>query len=105
MTQLIFYPIQDLVFTAGYQRRGASNYSDYSNRNIAVNSQPSKTLSGADFLKFSSNIYFNVSYDLNAAIRLMAEYQNVNSRYGNNPAGTSESVTANIARMAFLYFF
>lgn len=104
-TQLIFYPIQDLGFTAGYQRRGASNYSDYSNRNIAINSQPSKTLSGADFVKFSSNVYFNVAYDLNAAIRLMAEYQNVNTRYGNNPAGSSESGTANIARMAFLYFF
>ncbi|NMC73816.1 MAG: hypothetical protein GYA56_05565 [Geobacteraceae bacterium] len=104
--QLIFYPIQDLGITAGYQRRNAYNYSDYTNRNITISSQPtSTTLTGANFVKSSTNIYVNVSYDLNAAVRVAAEYQNVNTQYGNNTPGTSGTGTANIGRLAFLYFF
>jgi hypothetical protein len=89
--QMIFYPIQDLGITAGFGRRNASNYADY--RNIA------------NFQKSSTNIYTSIAYDLNAAIRIAAEYQNANTQYGNNSAKTSGTGTANIGRLAFLYFF
>jgi hypothetical protein len=89
--QTIFYPTQDLGITAGYGRRNAYNYADY--RNIS------------NFQKSSSNLYFNVAYDLNAAIRVAAEYQNVNTQYGNNTINTSGTGTANIGRFSVLYFF
>lgn len=86
--QLIFYPVQDLGVTAGYGRRNASNYADYQNT--------------TDFQKSSTNIYTNIAYDLNAAIRVAAEYQNVNTQYGAATPGTG---TANIGRFTLLYFF
>jgi len=93
--QVIFYPIQDLGFTAGYERRNASNYASFGN----------------NFEKSNTNIYANVAYDLNAAVRVAAEYQNLNTQYGHvtngagNLAGLSGTGTANIARMAVYYFF
>ena len=86
--QLIFYPVQDLGITAGYGRRNASNYADYQNT--------------TDFQKSSTNIYTNVAYDLNAAVRVAVEYQNVNTQYGAATPGTG---TANIGRFTLLYFF
>ncbi|RQW84857.1 MAG: hypothetical protein EHM79_13020 [Geobacter sp.] len=111
--QVIFYPTQDLGITAGCQRRNAYNYNDYATRNITFAPNTAKALGGSNFLKSSTNIYVNVSYDLNAAIRVSAEYQNVNTQYGNSTdvatstslAGTSGTGTANIGRLAFLYFF
>ncbi|MGA7827071.1 MAG: hypothetical protein WCA04_05400 [Geobacteraceae bacterium] len=89
--QVIFYPTQDLGITAGYGRRNAYNYADYQTT--------------ANFQKSSTNIYANVAYDLNAAIRVAAEYQNVNTQYGNNTPGTSGTGTANIGRFSLMYFF
>lgn len=86
--QLIFYPVQDMGVTVGYGRRNASNYADYQNT--------------TDFQKSSTNIYTNVAYDLNAAVRVAAEYQNVNTQYGAATPGTG---TANIGRFTLLYFF
>jgi hypothetical protein len=86
--QFIFYPTQDLGITAGYERRNASNYSKF----------------GADFEKSNTNIYANVAYDLNAAVRLAAEYQNLNTQYGHVTAGSGTG-TANVARLAAYYFF
>lgn len=98
--QVIFYPVQDLGITAGYGRRNASNYADY--HNTAMN----------DFQKSSTNIYANVAYDLNAAVRVAVEYQNVNTQYGTSQAVSSGTVsnaagtgTANIGRFTLLYFF
>ena len=56
--QIIFYPIQDLGITAGYLRRDAYNYGDYRNVN--------------NFQKYNTNIYANIAYDLNAAVRVAA---------------------------------
>ncbi|ABB33512.1 hypothetical protein GeomeDRAFT_1143 [Geobacter metallireducens RCH3] len=95
--QLIFYPTQDLGITAGYGRRNAYNYASYSGIN--------------NFEKSNSNIYANIAYDLNAAVRVAVEYQNLNTQYGNvtngtgNLAGLATSGTANIARFAAFYFF
>jgi len=100
--QLIFYPIQDLGVSAGYLRRNAYNYGDYAGIN--------------NFQKYNTNIFANVSYDLNAAIRIAAEYEYLNTHYG-NPASvstaadswtmnsTSASGSANVFRLAMLYFF
>lgn len=90
-TQLIFYPVQDLGITAGYGRRNASNYRDYQNT--------------TDFQKSSTNIYTNVAYDLNAAVRVAVEYQNVNTQYGATTASNAGTGTANIGRFTLLYFF
>lgn len=86
--QAIFYPTQDMGLTAGYLRRNASNYASYGN----------------DFTKSSTNIYANVNYDLNAAVRVAAEYENLNTQYGHVTAGSGTG-TANIGRLAFFYFF
>jgi hypothetical protein len=93
--QVIFYPTQDLGFTAGYERRNAYNYASFGN----------------NFEKSNTNIYANVAYDLNAAVRVAAEYQNLNTQYGNNVSvaggnleGTGNG-TANVARLAVYYFF
>jgi hypothetical protein len=89
--QLIFYPIQDLGITAGYGRRNAYNYSNYRlNEN---------------FQKYDSIVFANVAYDLNAAVRVAAEYENLDTQYGINSPGTSGTGTANIARLAAYYFF
>ncbi|MBT0663096.1 hypothetical protein KI809_02180 [Geobacter pelophilus] len=89
--QAIFYPTQNLGITAGYGKRNAYNYASYSNN--------------PNFQKSSSELYVNVAYDLNAAIRVAAEYQNLNTQYGNNSAGTSGTGSANVARFAAFYFF
>lgn len=96
-SQVIFFPTQDLGITTGYGKRNAYNYGSY--RGIP------------NFEKSNSNLYFNVSYDLNAAVRVAAEYQNLNTQYGNvtngtgNLAGTSGTGTANAGRVAVFYFF
>jgi hypothetical protein len=95
--QLIFYPTQNLGITAGYGRRNAYNYGNYSQI--------------SNFQKYNQLVFANVAYDLNAAIRVAAEYENLNTQYGNvsngtgGLAGTSGTGSANIARMALYYFF
>ena len=97
--QFIFYPTQDLGITAGYGRRNAYNYDDYANN--------------SNFQKSSTIVFANIAYDLNAAIRIAAEYENLNTQYGNvkdvpatfGMGGTSGTGTANVARLALFYFF
>ena len=66
--QAIFYPTQDLGITGGYQRRNAYNYANYT---------------AANFEKTNELIYGNVAYDLNAAVRVAAEYEHAKTDYGN----------------------
>lgn len=97
--QLMFYPIQQFGITAGYSSRRAYDYSDYTGI--------------TNFEKSNSSLYANIAYDLNASVRVAAEYQNLNTQYGNsvssttnpNLAGTSGTGTANIGRLAAYYFF
>ncbi|MFZ2950292.1 MAG: hypothetical protein WA003_12480 [Desulfuromonadaceae bacterium] len=98
--QLIFYPTQNLGITSGYGMRGAEDYSSYTKSGIQ------------NFQKANSQIYTNVAYDLNAAIRVATEYQYVSTRYGNvadkpgtTLAGTSDSGHANVFRVSMMYFF
>ncbi len=96
--QVIFYPTQDLGITAGYLRRNAYNFGDYANV--------------SNFQKYSTNIYANVAYDLNAAVRVAVEYENLNTHYGNAVKGTTAvldstagSGSMNVGRLALYYFF
>ncbi len=98
--QVIFYPFQDLGFSAGYLRRNAYNYGDYLKAGIS------------NYQKYNTNIFANISYDLNAAVRLAAEYEYLNTHYGNPAIGatvtdnsSAASGSANIIRFAMLYFF
>ena len=89
--QAIFYPTQNLGLTAGYGRRNAYDYAAYA----AI----------ANFQKSSSQVFANVAYDINAAIRIATEYQNLNTQYGNNSPGTSGTGSANVFRFSAFYFF
>lgn len=91
--QFIFYPTQDLGLTTGYGSRNAYNYASYAGL--------------ANFQKSSSEFYANATYDLNAAVRVAAEYQNLNTKYGNanGIAGASASGVDNTIRFVAFYFF
>lgn len=91
--QMIFYPTQELGISSGYGRRAATDHDSYVASGIK------------DFEKTNSHFFANVAYDLNAAVRVAVEYQNLNTQYGNITAGTSDSGTANVGRLAFYYFF
>jgi hypothetical protein len=88
--QAIFYPTQELGLTAGFGRRGAIDYDHYKQN---------------DFAKATTQFYGNASYDFNAAVRVMAEYQYLETLYG-RPAGTTHNLgSANVLRLAAFYFF
>ncbi|HEX9022873.1 MAG TPA: hypothetical protein VF799_03445 [Geobacteraceae bacterium] len=91
--QLIFYPTQDLGLTTGYGSRNALNYGSYAGL--------------SNFQKSSSELYVNLSYDFNAAIRLAAEYQNLKTDYGNvnGVHGASATGSDNSLRLVAFYFF
>ena len=88
--QAIFYPTQELGITAGFGRRGAVDYDHYA---------------ASDFQKATTQFYGNASYDLNAAVRVMAEYQYMETLYGKPTAGTHNVGSANVMRLAAFYFF
>jgi len=95
--QVIFYPTQQLGVTAGYGKRNAYDYASYAGIN--------------NFQKNSTQIFTSIAYDLNAAIRVAAEYQHLTTQYGNvtngagNLAGTSDSGINNVLRLSAMYFF
>lgn len=91
--QLKFFPTQDLGITAGFGSRYALNNGDYAGI--------------ANYQRQSQQIYANVTYDLNAAIRLATEWQNLETRYGNvnGVAGAQASGVDNTIRLCAYYFF
>lgn len=91
--QLKFYPTQDLGITGGYMRRNALNYASYRATNAA-------------FEEYNELIYGNLTYDLNAAIRLAAEFEHMGTHYASNPTGTTSDLGQNnCVRVAAYYFF
>ena len=98
--QIIFYPTQELGLTAGYGNRiNANKASD-----IGV------TTDG--YQKYNQELYFNAAYDLNAAVRVAAEYQNLQASFTNQnsgnvlyAAGAKAIASVNIARVCLYYFF
>lgn len=93
IAQLIYYPAQDLGFTVGYGSRNAYNYGSYAGI--------------ANFQKSSAELYVNVVYDINAAIRLASEYQNLNTQYGNvnGVPGAAATGSDSTVRFVAYYFF
>ena len=91
--QLIFYPTQNLGITGGWGARYAFDKSDYAHT--------------ASYQRFTQQVFANVSYDFNAAVRLAAEYQNMKTSYGNANAVGGPSVIGddNTARLCAYYFF
>jgi len=89
-SQLVFYPTQSLGITGGYGRRNDLNYSNYVKGNELYNEQ----------------IFGNVAYDLNAAVRVAAEYCHVRTQYKGIPTGaTADQGQENTIRLAAFYFF
>jgi len=96
--QLEFYATQDLGITGGYMRRNAYNYSNYRGTGL--------TTAAAPFEQYNELIYGNVAYDLNAAVRVAAEYEHGKTQFGSVPTGaTGNFGQVNIARAAAYYFF
>jgi hypothetical protein len=90
--QLKFFPTQDMGITCGYMHRGASNYADYK-------ATPA-------FEKYNESIYCNVTYDLNAAVRMATEYAHDATQYGAKVGTTGANYGQNnIFRVAAYYFF
>jgi hypothetical protein len=91
--QLKFFPVQDLGFTAGYGSRYNFDNGDYGGI--------------SNYQRWSRQIYANLTYDLNAAVRLATEYQNIETRYGhvNVPTGGQASGVDNTIRLCAYYFF
>ena len=98
-SELYYYPIQDLGFSGGYGRRGAVDYASYKNN--------------PNYEQFNETFFINASYDLNAAVRVAAEYEHLHTKYGNvvdaggasGLAGLSDHGQANVGRLALYYFF
>jgi hypothetical protein len=92
--QVIFFPTQDIGITAGYQRRNAMNYGAFTSAN--------------PFEQYNELIYANVSYDLNAAVRVSAEYLHGRTQYSEAFAslpGSADWGQINGARVSMMYFF
>jgi len=92
-TQLIFYPTQNLGLTGGWGSRYAYNITNYQTLN--------------NYVRQSQEGYFNVAYDLNAAVRVAAEYQLMQTVYGraNGVNGHNVTGTDNTYRFCAYYFF
>jgi hypothetical protein len=104
--QIIFYPIQDLGITTGYERRNAINYKSL----YGMNKAATATTNSYGFEEYNELIYANVAYDLNAAIRVAGEYLHAKTQY-NRDNGSSltrlvgDSGNMNAVRCVFYYFF
>ena len=90
--QLIFYPTHEMGLTAGFIDRIAANKS---NEFAGV---------GA-YIKSDSMTYVNIAYDINAAVRVAAEYQNVMTTYGSATGAPGPKGIDNIGRFSMYYFF
>ena len=98
--QVVFYPTQNLGLTVGWTDRIAANpNSDFAKVGGA--------LSGGNYDKSDSMVYANIAYDLNAAVRVAAEYQNMMTTYGKGGLAPTSNTTGvdNIGRLAMYYFF
>jgi hypothetical protein len=93
IAQAKYFPVQDLGFTTGYGTRYTFDNDDFAGI--------------TNFQRQSQQVFANVTYDLNAAIRLATEYQNLLTRYGNvNGAAGSRAIGVdNTIRLCAYYFF
>jgi len=107
--QLIYYPTHKLGLTAGYLARTNDNKA---NDFLAVGTSPGPIT----YDKQDQMVYANAAYDINTAVRVSAEYQNVITTYGNQAyaagggagasvGGSQTKGVDNIGRLSFYYFF
>jgi len=90
--QVICYPTQELGLTVGFTDRIAMNRS---NNFKGVGS----------YDKSDSMFYTNIAYDINAAVRVAAEYQNMMTTYGSGTGAKNATGVDNIGRLSMFYFF
>jgi len=90
--QLKFYPTQDMGITAGYMKRNADHYAAYRATNAA-------------FEKYNDSMYGNVTYDLNAAVRVATEYEHNTTQLAAKSAAGANFGQNNMFRVAAYYFF
>jgi hypothetical protein len=93
IAQLKYFPTQDLGITAGYGTRYTFDNTDFAGI--------------PNFQRQSQQVWTNVTYDINAAIRLATEYQNIQTKYGNvnGVAGSNATGVDNTIRLCAYYFF
>lgn len=97
LAQTVFYPTQNWGVTAGYGRRGIINSADYA----------------AGTERYQQLLFVNTAYDLNAAVRIAAEFEHGSSHFKGIPSGpptaptgaTGDSGQINTARLSLMYFF
>jgi hypothetical protein len=94
--QLKFHPTQDMGVTGGYMRRNVLNGDNYKSIPAATLAL-SNTANGVE--KYNELVYGNITYDLNAAIRLATEFEHQKTQY------RSSSAQNNAVRLAAYYFF
>lgn len=94
--QLKFYPVQELGITAGYGRRETSDWNKAKGTPAAA-----LALSNAPYGAEKSNqlMYANVTYDLNAAVRVATEFERMQTNYDGKTGQNSAF------RVAAYYFF
>lgn len=94
--QLKFYPTQDLGVNVGYGRRELMDGAKARASSAAV-----LALSNAPFgpERYNEQMYVNVNYDLNPAIRVAGEFQRVQTHY------VTTTGQNNAVRLAAYYFF
>ncbi|GFE59877.1 hypothetical protein [Geobacter sp. AOG2] len=100
--QLKFYPTQNLGLTAGYGRRETLNWDkikSMSAATAALNYGGSISTTAGNIERSNEQIYGNVTYDLNAAVRVAAEFQHFRTQY------VSQLGQDNAVRLAVFYFF
>jgi hypothetical protein len=102
--QLKFHPTQDLGITGGYERRQVLNPDDYKGLSAATLAL-SNTANGVE--RYNQMIYGNITYDINAAIRLATEFEHHTSQYLATKTGAASDAFGqnNVVRLAAYYFF
>jgi len=103
--QLKFYPTQDMGITGGYNRRSVLNSDNYNGLSAATIGLSQGAVNGVE--RYNELVYANITYDLNAAIRLATEFEHNKTQYMATTTGaaTTASGQNNIVRFAAYYFF
>lgn len=92
--QLKFYVTQDVALTVGHMARRADNAEQFAVTPVGSN---------VKYEQKNQSTYANVTYDLNAAVRVATEYAHNETTYGNVASGGYAA--NNVIRFAGYYFF
>jgi len=101
--QLKFFPTQNVGLTAGYTRRETLNWDKARNSSPAALALSANALDSAFAARperSNQMFYGNITYDLNAAVRVAAEFERIETLYTGSTIGQNNTV-----RAAAFYFF